>query len=300
MQILNTKVMKSRYFIFVTLLVLVSNNLFSQKRPLQTIRRVTVTNQYIFENGKQTNKYVAVYQEIFDSLNRLHTEIEYGIKDLYPHNYIWHTFNGKQKVRSEYYKNEKLVTIEEFSYNTDSLISKKIVKKVGPGDTSIFYIISYKYDLKKNKIEENATTVEGKLAYSSKSTYNDKGKELTRKVKVKKNFYPQDSILKLVDTPVYDSIGRLIAEKIIYNKVNKENVQKNIKYSYDKKNNQVGLLELDLNGKQIRREERFYNFSRNRLSSIKYFNSDDVLVNMIAKRYEIYRTSDRRVREIDS
>ena len=284
----------------VTLFVIVSNNLFSQKRPLQTIRRVTVTNQYVFENGKQTNKYVAVYQEIYDSLDRLHTEIEYGIKDFYPHNYIWHTFNGTQKVKTEYYKNEKLESIEEFSYNTDNLISKKVVKKVSPGDTSILYIISYKYESKKNKIEENATTTEGKLAYSSKSTYNDKGKELTRKVRVKKNLFPQDSILKLVDTPVYDSVGRLIAEKISFNKVNKVNIQKNFKYSYDKKNNQVGLLELDLNGKQIRREERFYNFSRNRLSSIKYFNSDDVLVNMIAKRYEIYHTNDRRVREIDS
>ena len=163
--------MKSRYLIIVTLLILVSNNLFSQKRPLQTIRRVTVTNQYVFENGKQTNKYVAVYQEIYDSLDRLHTEIEYGIKDLYPHNYIWHSFNGKQKVKSEFYKNEKLETIEEFSYNSDSLISKKIVKKVSPRDTSILYIIKYKYDSKKNKIEESVLSKKLKPRLSTIKRY---------------------------------------------------------------------------------------------------------------------------------
>ncbi len=288
-------------FLALSLLTLATSSLaIAQTRPPQNIRRVTVTSQYVFENGKKTDKFWAIYQEIYDSLGRLHTEISYDFTDHYPHNYIWHTFKGMQKVKSEIFKNEKLQTIEEFTYNTDSLLTKKVVKRVSPNDTSIFYTLNYRYDSKRNPIEISATSGEGKKAFISKSTYDIKGKELTRKVKVKKNYFPQDSILKLVSIPVYDSIGRLVGERLTINKVDRPTIQKNFKYSYDKNSNQIGIVELDERGKQVLREEKIYQQNmRHRLSVVKYFDTNDIMVKMIAKRYEIYRTNDHWGRELE-
>jgi len=278
---------------------MISNQVLAQNRPPQNIRRIIVTNQYVFENGQKTSKFWAIYQEMFDSLGRLHTEIEFDFIDHNPHNYIWHTFNGKLKVKTESFKNEKLQTIEEFAYNKDSLLVKRVVKKVNPNDTSIFFTLIYKYDSKRNPIEVSAKTVDGKTAFVSKSTYDVKGKELTRKVSVKKNLFPQDSILKLASIPVYDSIGRLVSERLTINRVDKPTAQKSFKYTYDASNNQIGLVELDEHGKQVRREERAYQQNKHRLSQVKYFDANDVLVKVIAKRYEIYSTNDQKVRELE-
>jgi len=205
-----------------------------------------------------------------------------------------------QKVKSEIFKNEKLQTIEEFTYNTDSLLTKKVVKRVSPNDTSIFYTLNYRYDSKRNPIEISAKSGEGKKAFISKSTYDIKGKELTRKVKVKKSYFPQDSILKLVSIPVYDSVGRLAGERLTINKVDRPTIQKNFKYSYDKNSNQIGIVELDERGKQVLREEKIYQQNmRHRLSVVKYFDTNDIMVKMIAKRYEIYRTNDHWGRELE-
>jgi len=163
----------------------------------------------------------------------------------------------------------------------------------------LYLTVNYKYDLKRNPIEISAKSREGKMAFVSKSTYNDKGKELTRKVKAKKNFSPSDSILKLTVIPVYDSIGHLISEGLIIKKMNKQLVKKTLKYSYNSKNKLIGLAEFDEKGKQVCREEREYQYSRNRLSLINYYDSSNNLFKLVTKRYEIYRSTKRDVREIE-
>lgn len=292
--LLYIKLLVALFCLFAT-----SNLVIAQTRPPQNIRRVTVTTQYVVIDGKYKSDSYAINQEIFDSLGRCHTEVDYGFIDHYPHNYRWHTFNGKQRVKTEVFRDEKLQAIEEFTYNADSLLIKKVIKRITPSDTSILYTLNYKYDSNLNPIEITAKTLKGKTAYVSKSTYNNKGKELTRKVKIKRSDYPQDSILKILSVPIYDSIGRLVSDRITITMANKTTSQKNFMYSYDKNNNQISLLEVDANGKQIQREEREYKQSRGLLSLIRYYNSNDILVKMIGKRYEIYRTNNRRVREID-
>lgn len=282
--------------VFVTT---VNNYAIAQNRPPQDIRRVTVTFQFQIENGKYTDTFKVVNQEIYDSLDRCHTEIDYSLIDQYPHNYRWSTFNNKFKTKTEIFINEKLSSIEEFSYNPAGLLDKKLIKNVNSTDTSLFRVYTYTYDSNKNPIEVTVKTKEGKIAFSSKSTFDSKGKELTRKVKVKKNNYPQDSIIKLISVPIYDSIGRISSDKVTVTKANKPAQKKEIKYTYDQKGNLILVRELDATGKQICREEREYQYTRNRLSMIKTFDANDVLVKMISKRYELYLTKNRKERVID-
>lgn len=287
-----------KYLALLLVSVTIHNSALAQKRPQQNIKRVTVTNRYVFENGKKTDEYWPVYQEMFDSLGRLHTEIEYDFADHYPHNYILHSFEGKQMVNSETYKDGNLQTIETITYSRDNLIAQKVYKKINQSDTSIVYILNFKYNIKRNPIEVSAKTAERKTAYVSKSTFDDKGKELTRNVRVSRNYYPQDSVLKLICVPVYDSLGRVISEHLTINKVGGYTLHKSFKYSYDKSNNQIGIIELDKNGKQIHREEKGYKPNR-KISWVKYFDANDVLIRMIGIRYDIYPTNDTRFKEIE-
>ncbi len=279
--------------------VIISNWAVAQNRPPQNIRRVTVLSQYVVENGTYKSEFYPVKQEMYDSLGRLHTEIDWSLKDHYPHDYRWHTFDGKLKIKTESFINEKPWLVEDFTYNKDSLVIRKTIKKATSTDATLFLTLNYKYDLKRNPIEVTAQTPNGKTAYISKSTFDLKGKELTRIVKAKSTFVPQDSILKLTGTPIYDSIGRLRSEQLIINMVNKIVVNKTLKYTYDKNNCLIGLVEYGENGKQVRREERDYTFSRNRLSITRYYDSNNIMVKMTGMRYEIYRTSNRRIREMD-
>ena len=290
-----------RFKILVTLICTLSlyNFVTAQKRPPQNVRRVTVTCQYVFENGQKTEKYWPIYQEIYDSLGRLHTEIKYDFITHAPIGYIWHTFSGKQKRKTEVFGSLSLQTIEEFTYNADSSIAKKIIKKVNANDTSIFLSLEYSYKPKRKQIVIDAKKAAGKRAFVSKSTYNTSGDELTRTVRVKKTFSPQDSIIKLLTIPGYDSIGRKISEILTITKIDKSVIKKVQKFTYDKNSNLIQLVDYDETGKQVKREAREYTYSRNRLSTIKYYDRNDLLVKMIGLRYEIYRTNDRRFKVID-
>jgi len=283
----------------IAILLLICYSSFSQKRPPQDVRRVTVTNQYVLENGKKTGMFYSAYQEIYDSLGRLHTLIEYDKNDHYPHNYTWYSFDGKLIKRSERFENEKLRLVQDFTYNTSNLINQEIIKFVKSGDTTVYAILKYVYNQFNKPIQIEAKGANGKIAFKSKSTYDSKGTELTRLVNIKKGYSPLDSIIELACKPKYDSIGRLTENLISVTKVNKSKITQTIKYSYDKKNNIIGITYLDKNGKQINREERLFQESRNRLMILKYYDSDDNLVMWLEKRYEIYRTKDRRTHEID-
>jgi len=283
----------------LAIFLLTCHSSFSQIRPPQDVRRVTVTNQYVLENGKKTDKFFSAYQEIYDSLGRLHTIIEYDTKDHYPHNYKWFTFDGKLIKQAEYFENEKLILTQNFAYNSDSLINQEIIKLVKPSDTAVYAILNYKYNQFNKPLQIEAKGVNGKTVFKSKSTYDSKGTELTRVVNIKKGYSPLDSIVQLICKPQYDSLGRLTEKLISITKVNKPKTTQTIKYSYDRKNNIIGITNLDKNGKQINREERLFQESRNRLMILKYYDSDNNMVKWLEKRYEIYRKKDRRTHEID-
>lgn len=294
---------KSNLFksIIVMLFVLVVTSVtFAQTRPPQNIRRVTVTNQYVLENGQKTNKIWAVYQEIYDSLGRLHTEIAYDINDHYPHNYKWHTYAGMQKIKTEVYENEKLKAIKEYKYSQDSLLLREIIRVVKPGDTSLYLTLNFKYNPQRKPVQIEAKTPIGKIAYTTMFTYDSKGTELSRRVKVKSEITPFDSILIMNCKPHYDSVGRLISNLINVTKCNKKREILDIKYTHDKNNNTTGISIRNEKGKLISREERiFQEDKRKRIQQIKYYDSNDNLIKWLAMRYEIYRTADLRLREIE-
>jgi hypothetical protein len=276
-----------------------TNYLFAQKRAKQNIRRVIVTNRYTFENGKPTTNYWPVKQYLYDSLNRLHTIIEYDFKDHYPYNYQWNSFNGKQLYKTEIFVNKTMEKRIIFSYSKDSMLTSKEIYKVSPGDTSLQVILKYKYNSKKKPITITAFTPDRQLAYTSTSNYDDNGTELSRKVKLKKNILPADSIVKLTRKPLYDSMNRLVEETITITKPNNLVIKRIFKYKYDNKNNVIELIENDDAGGLIHREERVFNQKRNRLTEIKYYDSSNTLVNWEANRYEIYKTNNPQSREIE-
>jgi len=291
--------MKALNLIIVTLLILVSNNLFSQKRPPQDIRRVVVTNRYILKDGKYAGEGTTVYQEIYDSLGRLHTEIEYDYKDKYPHIYKWHTYSGKNLIKSQLFQDGKLRMIKEFVYTSDSLLTQEIIKTVKPQDTSVFMVLTYKYNIINKPIQIEAKTSLGKTAYKTKSEFDSKGTEIFRTVKTKRGYCPLDSIIKMTCKPNYDSLGQLSSNLISITKLNKSIIINDYKYSYSIKGNLTGIKILDKNGKQISREERIYQENRNRISQIKLFDSNDNLSIWLGKRYELYKDKIRRERVID-
>lgn len=283
----------------VVLFLLVCNSLQSQTRPPQDIRRITVTNQYVIENGKKTAKFWAIYQEMFDSLGRLHTEIEWNFITHQPTRYQWHTYNGKQIMKTYFFVNNNLKTIKEYYYTKDSLISYEVITKVSPGDTSKYLTLNYHYN-KNNKTEQvEAKNANGKVAYISKYTYDEKGNLLTLKVKVKKDILPQDSIVELNNTLQYDSIGRLKIKRTKTLKQGKRFVIEDIYYKYNNKNQIIELSTKDTKGELVAREEKFYDANRNRLQQIKYYNSANKLIKWLAFRYELYRSKDLTFREID-
>lgn len=289
--------MKTLNQLLVFSLLLLCLNSFSQRLPLD-VRRVIVTNKYVLKDGKNTNVFFPIYQEIFDSLGRLHTEIDFDFPDRYPHNYKWHTFKGKQIVKTEVFENEKLKFVKSFTYTQDSLISTEIDRSIGINDTVIL-TLSYKYNTQKKPILIEAKTIQNKIAYTVKSKYDSNGSEISRSVKMVKGYCPFDSILKLTNKPKYDSLNRLISNVVSIEKMNKKKGIRSIQYSYDNKNNLIQMRQLDKNGKQISREERIYQEKRNRLMSIKYYNASDSLVMWLAKRYEIYKTKNRTEQVID-
>ena len=288
------KYVLSFLFLFIFSYLAVAQN----RQPLD-IRRVTVTNRFVIKDGKNAGETWPVYQEIFDSLGRRHSEIEFKFLSSYPYKYRWHTFSGQSIVKSEIFEYEKLLMIKEFTYNNDNLVLQETIKMVKPADTSIYIIINYQYDKQKKPVLIEAKTKQGKRAYRLKSTFDSKGTEISRVVEVKSGYLPLDSIIKLKSNPIYDSIGRLKSNLISTTKAGNKTTIYNYIYQYDRRNNIVGITILNNQGSQISREQRFYEESRNRIAQYKYFDSNDRLTIWLGLRYEIYRTKGHKIRELD-
>ena len=76
---------KNAKLIITTLcLVVICNFAFAQKRLPQNVRRVIVTVEYPVIDGRYKMNESVVKQEIFDSLGRCHSEIDWSPVDHYP------------------------------------------------------------------------------------------------------------------------------------------------------------------------------------------------------------------------
>lgn len=285
--------MKKSLFILFLAIVLSSNYLLAQNRPPQDVRRVIVTSKYEIKNGQRTSKSMAVKQEIKDSLDRVHTILnrDYTTQRVVSH--TWHTFNGKQIVRTDEFANEKLKYYKLFTYNADSTIATESIYMVSPTDTALYIKLTYKYNNFRKPIQINATDLKGKKAFQSKSVYDAKGTEVKRTVRVKKNYAPLDSVISLVNVPVYDSVGRISAEVITRKFSNGKTLTESFRYGYDKAGLLSSVETLDGTGKTLTKKTLEYN-NKGMLKFISVFDANNTLTEYYANRYELYPTRDRR------
>ncbi|BDX37509.1 hypothetical protein CYCD_08640 [Tenuifilaceae bacterium CYCD] len=285
--------MKKSLFILFLAIVLSSNYLLAQNRPPQDVRRVIVTSKYEIKNGQRTSKSMAVKQEIKDSLDRVHTILnrDYTTQQVISH--TWHTFNGKQIVRTDEFANEKLKYYKLFTYNADSTIATESIYMVNPTDTALYIKLTYKYNNFRKPIQINATDLKGKKAFQTKSVYNAKGTEVKRTVKLKKNYVPLDSVISLVNVPVYDSVGRISAEVITRKFSNGKTLTESFRYGYDKAGLLSSVETLDGTGKTLTKKTLEYN-NKGMLKFISVFDANNTLTEYYANRYELYPTRDRR------
>lgn len=285
--------MRLKHTPFVVLLLIVcSVQIEAQNRPPQNVRRVIVTSRYEIKDGKRTINSRAIMQEIKDSLDRIHTILfrDYETQQIYRH--IWHTFEGRQIVRTDEFADEKLFRYSLFTYNPDSLIASQKVYLVTPGDTVHYVTLLFKYQ-NRLPIQVDAINSKGKRVYRAKSVFDASGTELMRKVKTTKGYTPIDSIMSLACNPVYDSLGRKIAETISKTYSDGKTEVKTYKYEYNKKNLRSAIEEFDQSGNLVKRTTLEYN-DKGMLKFISIFNSDGKLIDYQAKRYELYPSSDRR------
>lgn len=276
----------------ILLMLLIPCLLFAQNRPLQDIRRVIVTSQYEIKEGKRTGVSMVIKQEIKDSLDRIHTILnrDYTTQRITSH--TWNTFNGKQVSRTDEFVNEKLKYYKLYSYTSDSLIDTESIYMVTPGDTALYVKLKYKYKNRK-PLQVDAIDVKGKTAYSSKSVFDGNGKEILRKVKVKKNVLPLDSIIEKSNTPLYDSLGRVSSETVKTKFFGGKTQLQKFNYSYNMQGLIASIEEYDDKGILLYRKVLEYN-DKGMLKFISVYNANNRLTNYYAKRYELYPTRDRR------
>ncbi len=273
------------------LLVLLVVDARGQNRPPQNVRRVAVTSRYEIQDGKRTINSRAIKQEIKDSLDRLHTILyrDYETQVVYRH--IWHTFEGKQIVRTDEFANEKLFRFSLFTYTPDSLVATQKVYMVSPGDTVHYVTLTFKYQ-NRLPVQVEARNSKGKRVYSTQSVYDAQGTELTRRVKAQKGYVPIDSIMSKTCVPVYNPQNQKISETItlLYSDGRKQVNQ--FRYEYNSKGLLSVVEELSAEGNLITRKTLEYN-EKNMLKFISLYNSDGVLIDYQAIRYELYPTLDR-------
>lgn len=299
---MNSKIKTYRSFKFAALLlftIAICNFVTAQTRSPRNVRRVITTLRYVIENGQQKEQSYVIEQELYDSLNLKHTDIFFDGKDHYPHNYKWFDYKGGQLYKTQIYENEKIKQEIEYIYSSNR-IAQQIIKNISPPDTSIYLTLHYTYNEVGKPTKVVAKNAQGKSVFTSTSKYDINGLEISRKVKAKKHIFPQDSIISRSSKPAYDSQGRLSAQKVntIYSDKRIKAVE--YRYTYDSKGNRTGILTLDEKGKQIAREEMlFHEKHENRIMQIKYFDANDLLVDSITKRYEVYQTDNPRILNIE-
>lgn len=275
-----------------SMLVILSVAVLAQNRPQQNIRRNVVTSRYEVIDGAKTAKYRVVHQEILDSLNRKHTILEWDFNTGQVYAYVWHVFTGMQITQTCTFRDTLLRVRQDFTYNADSLLANETIYRVTPGDTAYYANLTYTYQ-GKNPVQVEAKNLQGKRIWRTKSVFDIHGTEIKRTVKAKKGFFPLDSIISMVCTPSYDSLGRVIANSSTTKYFTGKQRVTHFKYTYNDKGLLNSITELNGNGIVLYRIENAYT-PNGKLKFISRFNSQDVLVDYRAIRYELYPTNDRR------
>jgi hypothetical protein len=270
----------------------------SQGVKPQNVYRVTVTSRYVLENGERTSQFFAVNQEIFDSLGRLHTEIDYNWETRYPDNYRWHFFDSMVHVRTDFFVKEKIDRRVIYDYNADGAVAREVHWKFNDGDSSLFKTINYSFSPDGFPLQIEAVNEKGKRLYRTRSSFDNQGTETKRRVSGRRGA-PDDEIVRIDRTVEYDSLGQIVSETSQIRMSDGSRPVNSKKYKYDQEGNVAEIIELDANGKQVSRTEYVWQPNRDRISRIIAYDGNDQLQKYLAKRYEIYRTNDRRQRVID-
>lgn len=290
--------MKKIVLVLFTLIFLFSNFLLAQTRPIQDVRRVTVTSKCEIVDGNKTNKYAVFKQNIYDSLGQMHTIVQFSLSTGKVESYIWNTFQNGLLIRTEEYNDDKLIQRTDYSYTTKSLINNETVYRVVGNDTVLHLNLKYTYSSQGKPTKINAKTAQGKKAYILLSAYDNNGHEIKRKVNAKKGFTPKDSILEIKNQPKYNTQGRVESEQV-YIKYFAGNITNTIyKYSYDDKGNIVQKTETGINGNLLFTYNYKYN-SKGKVIVVDKLDSSNKMVESLAYRYENYPESDITRREIE-
>ncbi len=271
---------------------------YSQGIKPSNVYRVTVTSRYVVENGERTSQFNAVNQEIYDSLGRLHTDIVFDWETRYPSNYRWHFYDSMLLVRTEHYIDENLDRRVVYEYNRDTLVSVELHYRRQGEDTLLVKVLNYSYNKEGLPERTGALNSSGRRLFRVRSSFDEAGTEIRRRVSGRRGA-PDDGISRLDREAEYDSLGLLVYEKVRLRMVDRGRKEYTRRYQYDDRGNIIEMLESDQNGNPVRRIEYGWQQNRNRLARIRYYDGEGNLEKFLAKRYEIYRTTDRRQRVID-
>ncbi len=261
--------------------------LFSQTRTPQNIRRITVTNRYELNDGSPTSKFRAIKQEFYDSLGFMHTVVNLDHVSGKITGYHWNTFSSGQLVNIEKFENDKLVHITKISYSSNLTQKTEQQFSVVGSDTVLLHTTYYTLNGNGKPIKIEAKNANGKKLYSTKLVYNDKGLEVSRKVRAKKAGFPSDSILTLNCVPTYDSVGRLNMEKILLKLIGGGSQEQVVTYLYDKKGN-LQQKTIANGAGVVSKSFRYKHNSKGKVTQEDIYDAHDKLIQSHAFRYEIY------------
>jgi YD repeat-containing protein len=278
--------------IFFTTLV------FPQGTKPQRVYRVTVTRDNVVKEGELTGQINAVNQEIYDSLGRLHTEIDYDPATSYPNNFRWHYYDSMLLVRSEVFVNERLDRRVAFEYRPDKLVSAEHHFKIDGRDTLLYRTALFSYNSKGLLTKAVFLSDTGRRLFRVRSSFDSHGTELRRRVGGNRG-EPEDGISRLDRIAEYDSPGLMRSETVRLRMTDRSRSLYTVKYKYDESGNMTEQARYDGGGKLQHRTEYEWQQDRNRITLIKLFNGSDKLVKHLTKSYEIYMSTDRRQRIID-
>lgn len=287
-----------KYALVIVALILLPSFLVAQNRPPQNIRRITVTNKYEIIDGKRTSKFKAIKQEFYDSLGQMNSVVYLNYTTGQVESNIWNTYENGVRVLSEEFENGIFKRLIRYSYISKTLIDKEIIYEVVDKDTLLHLTKIFTYNNESRPIRIEEFDKSNKKVSTVKITYGKNGIELKKIVTAKKGFIPRDSIRSIINSPRYDSLGRLESEQI--SKVyfdNKKDKEIN-RYLYDNNGKVIQKTIFDING-NIKTVFRYKYNNSGRVIEQSQLNSQEHYIESLAFRYELYRTPDLRYREIE-
>lgn len=289
--------MKKTAFALLVFMFLCSCFLHAQTRPPQDVRRVTVTSKYEIVNGKKNANYKAIKQELYDSLGRMHTLVNLDYISGEISSFIWFTYEGITLKTIELFEKGNLTQRKEYSFSKDSMMKfEKNFKIKNNLDTILDSEVEYTLNNSKMPIKVVAKNHLGKKMYTVNSVYDVNGSEIRRKVSTSRGYFPADSIVSLNKLIEYDLTGRVVNEKLNLKYYRGISFIKTISYQYDEKGN---LSKKTINDEGSLKVFKYGYNSNGRLMSIEKYDSNNILIEALAIRYELYPTPDRRFRRYE-